>query len=392
MRMATQVLRPQDRLAIVTYDDQVERPLELTSMTDSGKEKALNVVNSIHERGCTNLSGGMLEGLSVLSERRGPKNDVSSILLLTDGHANRGITGHSAMVEACQSKVSSMKGATSIYTFGYGKDHASELLDGIARATSGQYYFVSGVDSIAAAFGDALGGLMTCVAQNIRMEIVAKSGKEGNGVMINNVTTSFKTVESEPGKRYVINIGDMMSEESRDILVDLKLPAADSENQSLSPQTLYDVKVTYWNVPEREDRASSSEVRLCRTAKSTADGAKSNVVEEQKARIEVSHAVDQAREWADNGDFDRASAGIKNAVGKIKDKSWAVQYMQDLREVEQAVSDSHQYMQGGTHLLRGKARKHQVQRSNECTNDFSASSVAYTSAPKRAMKARFSFR
>ena len=66
----------------------------------------------------------------------------------------------------------------------------------------------------------------------------------------------------------------------RDILVDLKLPAADSDNQSLSPQTLYDVKVTYWNVPEREDRASSSEVLLCRTANSTADGAKSNIVEE----------------------------------------------------------------------------------------------------------------
>ena len=48
-----------------------------------------------------------------------------------------------------------------IYTFGFGSDHDEQLLSDIASAGQGSYYYVEKEDQIAAAFADALGGLLS---------------------------------------------------------------------------------------------------------------------------------------------------------------------------------------------------------------------------------------
>ena len=73
IRMAAKHLRPQDRLALVTYDNAVERPLELTAMTESGKEKVVAAISALTDRGCTNLSGGLLEGSTASPSAAAPR-------------------------------------------------------------------------------------------------------------------------------------------------------------------------------------------------------------------------------------------------------------------------------------------------------------------------------
>ena len=58
-------LRVEDRLALVTFDHDVSIEFELTAMSEGGKEKAKKIIESICERGHTNLSGGLLAGLNI---------------------------------------------------------------------------------------------------------------------------------------------------------------------------------------------------------------------------------------------------------------------------------------------------------------------------------------
>lgn len=84
-------LTKNDKLAVITYSDSAQVEFGLTSMDDNGKKAASEKVNNITTCGYTNLSGGLQAGVKLMKQRL-VKNDVSTVLLFTDGLANRGIT------------------------------------------------------------------------------------------------------------------------------------------------------------------------------------------------------------------------------------------------------------------------------------------------------------
>jgi hypothetical protein len=101
-------LLPQDRLAIVTFDTEVKRVVEFTSMTSGNKSLIATRLTSIRAGSCTNLSGGVVEGISIAKARRGTDASRScSILLFTDGQANVGETETGAV---CTRMMNAMKG------------------------------------------------------------------------------------------------------------------------------------------------------------------------------------------------------------------------------------------------------------------------------------------
>lgn len=51
-----------------------------------------------------------------------------------------------------------------IYTFGYGNDHDPKLMQKIANSKGGGFYYIKDLNEVNVAFGDAVGGLMSCVA------------------------------------------------------------------------------------------------------------------------------------------------------------------------------------------------------------------------------------
>ena len=70
-------------------------------MDSAGKLHAEKAIDSVKERGHTNLSGGLLAALEALY--RIPSNEASlveSILLFTDGKANVGIKDQAPLVKA----------------------------------------------------------------------------------------------------------------------------------------------------------------------------------------------------------------------------------------------------------------------------------------------------
>lgn len=82
------LLGPDDRLGVVAFDDEVQLVLPLSS---HDIDAACSKVRQIEAGGSTNLSGGWLKGFEILSAHARPEA-VSRIIVLTDGHANEGIT------------------------------------------------------------------------------------------------------------------------------------------------------------------------------------------------------------------------------------------------------------------------------------------------------------
>jgi Uncharacterized protein containing a von Willebrand factor type A (vWA) domain len=81
-------LDPADRFGLVVFDDQVEVVVPAGPLTD--KQAVREALRRVAPGGMTNLSGGYLRGIQ--EARRVADGRGATLLLLSDGHANEGVT------------------------------------------------------------------------------------------------------------------------------------------------------------------------------------------------------------------------------------------------------------------------------------------------------------
>jgi len=162
-------LNEKDFLTLITFGDSSK--VVLSAVRCSEREHLAQVIGSLRVDGCTNLSAGIAQvrtSLDDLSEE--VRSCKQGLLVLTDGHANRGLTSADAIRELFQNLRASFSGL-SIHSVGYGANHNADLLRGIAEQVSGSYNVVNKIEDTAFAFGDTVGGLMSCYFQNARLKV-----------------------------------------------------------------------------------------------------------------------------------------------------------------------------------------------------------------------------
>lgn len=74
------------------------------------------------------------------------------------------------------------------------------------------------------AFADCLGGLLSVVGQNINVAFEA-----ANGATIKKLKTKFKVTEKTAGTSYTVTVGDIQSEEEKDLLCEISIPKVEGD-------------------------------------------------------------------------------------------------------------------------------------------------------------------
>jgi Ca-activated chloride channel family protein len=88
-------LRPDDRVGVVAFDDEVQIPIPNAEVGDGHAARA--AIGQVYPGGMTNLAGGLLRGFQ--EAQRGADGAGTTLVVLSDGHANRGITDHDKLAE-----------------------------------------------------------------------------------------------------------------------------------------------------------------------------------------------------------------------------------------------------------------------------------------------------
>lgn len=189
-----------DYLTLITYSTTSKLRLNQKLMTPEGKEETVYVLNQLHSGGMTNMSSAILLGTESLLNNPSIKE---CMLLLTDGHANVGVAEPDELVTLLQGTMTTHP-SLSYTTIGYGIDHNAELLTRLAAEGGGSYNVVKSLEDTAVVFGDILGGLLTCVAQNVKVEYPAGTAFMTGYAVHNNI----------------VYVGDIQSEGEVFILTD----------------------------------------------------------------------------------------------------------------------------------------------------------------------------
>lgn len=241
---------------------------------------------------------------------------VRSTFLFTDGLANVGITKADVICAAVEGRMAQLGNRRSfVSAFGFGKDHSVEYLQSIARAGQGTYYYVEDEDQIGAAFGEALGGLLSMSYQNVVLSLDLAFG-----VGFVRGYTSFaidRTAVGEDGASHVrIDIGDMFAEERRDVLVALSLPAVNDD----TVQTIGHVRASGFSLrSSREEAASCVELKVHRQTDTLVKLETNPQVQLHWNRHLTSTALRFARENAVRGDLDGARKRLLEARDTVAD-------------------------------------------------------------------------
>eukprot|EP00029_Vermamoeba_vermiformis_P006664 TRINITY_DN2681_c0_g1_i1.p1 TRINITY_DN2681_c0_g1~~TRINITY_DN2681_c0_g1_i1.p1 ORF type:complete len:496 (-),score=113.95 TRINITY_DN2681_c0_g1_i1:23-1510(-) len=373
--MITQ-LKQNDNLGIVMYDSDVEVLLPLTKMDPEGKDQARIATKNLVTKGQTNLSGGLLQALNMLRVNK-TGNDVSAVLLFTDGLANIGITKTPGIIKAVEGIVKQIETVCSVFTFGYGSDPDPEFLQAISDQANGMFYFMKSPESIPESFADCLGGLLSVVAQNICLTIEA-----GKHSTIIEVTTIYRTVVEQPGKIVKVYIGDLYSEERKDILCTVEL---DALTEAKEKDSVLEIQCNYRNVINTQSEFLKTSAVIDRPDNVAASAPVNTYVDKQRNRIIAAKAMEQALEEGKKEAYDKAQELLENAKQVIvqsssRNDAYCQLLVRQLEDSKSEVKTKEHFHGHGKQFLSSTVTSHYQQRANVATEGY------YSSKSKSVVK------
>ena len=307
-------LQSRDRFAIVAYDERVEEVVPLSHVEAANHLTSRAKIDQIQAGSSTNLSGGLIKGMNIMNERELKKADVASILLFTDGMANSGITDTRSIITAMENIYAGKK-SFSVNTFGFGRDHNVHMLKEISRVGNGLYYFIQSPEQIPEIFTNCLGGLLSTVGQNISIAI-----ETSNGATIKEfISTKEKPQLCNGNTKGEVSLGDIQSEEERDVILELSLPSASADSSS-QPLSYGLISLKYFNVIKKDNDQQQAQLILDRRSDLTGR-VPSVEVDEQKNRIKTIASLAEAAAMAEKGRLSEASRIITSQEAYISTSS-----------------------------------------------------------------------
>lgn len=229
--LLVQKLQAKDIISLVAYDSQVEVLVPPTS--GSQKADIFRQINRLDARGCTNLSGGWIRGLSLVLEKASPEY-INRVLLLTDGLANEGVTDLAGLTEMGRQFLEKKISTT---TLGFGTDFNEEHLMEIASTSGGRFFYISGAEAAPSVFMSEFGDLIKVVGQNLKVHLESLSS-------LPRPTLCGALSHSIKGNGLVIDLGDLLEEDRRQVLAQIEIPAHLPEGL----QDILHIQVTYDSV------------------------------------------------------------------------------------------------------------------------------------------------
>jgi len=170
MKTCVNALRPVDRLALILFDNEITRAFNLTAMDKNGINMAIQKIQTVQQRGSTNIYQSVQEAVRVI-ESRHDKSRNPSILFFTDGVPN--VSPASGELSFFLKMMRQKNLTFPIHTFGFGAwaNINSSLLYDMAKIFNGMYGYIPNATFIGTTFVNAISNILTTAAINVKVHV-----------------------------------------------------------------------------------------------------------------------------------------------------------------------------------------------------------------------------
>ncbi|MEU1901847.1 VWA domain-containing protein [Nocardiopsis dassonvillei] len=245
-------LAPSDNFGLVSFNNQARVEVPCGPLEDKARVRRL--ISGLHASGGTDLSSGLLRG--VQEARRAGADRGGTLLLISDGHANQGVTDHDLLRQVAADAYA--HGVTTT-TLGYGLGYDEELLGAVADGGAGSALFAEDPDTAGGLIAQEAEYLLAKTAQAVSLRV--PSGPLLRSVSVVGEMPSHRLADGS----VVVELGDFHSGERRRLLLRLEVRGLSA------PGTVAALEVTYADPATLDTRTVSLSVELDVVARDAAD-------------------------------------------------------------------------------------------------------------------------
>jgi Ca-activated chloride channel family protein len=316
-----QHLGADDMLSVVLYNDKIETLL--SPQTLRNKDQVIQRLEHIKVRGTTNLSGGWLEGCANVAKNKSD-DYLNRVILMSDGHANRGVTDQAQLVQMARQKYDN-EGISSTM-MGLGNDFNEDLLMTMANAGGGAFYFIESPEVAPTIFQEELSGLLNVVGQNLSITI-----EPTNHVKLIQQLNAY-SVDLD-GRNVTFRLGDIFADEVKTLVMELTIPAM----SELGEVQIANLKFAYDEItPDGTNHHIIEQPVMMNVAEQTQKALPNREVMQSVLLLQAANARKQAVAHADKGDYKEAARLLNDVVSAIEDAKIDDEYLNEERRALQA--------------------------------------------------------
>lgn len=292
-------LDPADRLGVVAFDSTAEVILPARPLADHGKLPAKAAIEAIQVGGMTDLSSGYLRALQEARNAAGPSG--ATIVLLSDGQANEGITDPVALkglaAQARDSKVTTS-------TIGIGLGYDEQVLAALTEGGAGNHAFAEQPEAAATALASEVEGLLS---KNVQAaSLLIKPGADIKTISILNDLPSQAVADG-----ILVELGDFYADETRRLVLAFDVPG----RSSLGLATIGELVFTYVELPALVQHTVTLPVDVNVLPGDEAAGrVRKPEVEKERLLLTVQRAKRDSENYLRDGDVASAKAALTGAA------------------------------------------------------------------------------
>ena len=167
-------LTSKDRFGLITYSDAVRIEVGLQPITPDNRQRMETAVTGVRVGGGTNLGAGLQAGIDLLGSA-GRSMNAARVILISDGLANKGITGVQALGGIAAAAVAR---EFAVSTVGVGAEFNEYLMTAIADQGTGSYYYLENPAAFADVFQKEFHDARVSIVDSLNIQIPLDDGIE----------------------------------------------------------------------------------------------------------------------------------------------------------------------------------------------------------------------
>lgn len=227
-RKIVEGLSGDDHLSIVVYNSFGRVVLDSIPMNDHNKQIAYDTIHRLVADGGTNISEGIRLSAEAVRDSLA-KGATRRVVFISDGWATEGLYETPEIVALAESFQAD---GIAMSTIGLGLDYNEDLMQKIARETTGSYYFVAETRDILKIMDLEFGRMKQTMATDVGLEVIALPGTRIKAVH------GFKTKTTDRGMW--VELGSVGAGQQHDILVELDIDSI----QGLDYKTIIETRLS----------------------------------------------------------------------------------------------------------------------------------------------------
>ena len=233
-------LAPQDSFGLVAFDDTALVIAPTRTMADHHMPSLRKAIREMRTGGSTDISAGYLMGLRELTRVQAVGG--STLLLISDGHANAGEREPKFFTEVA-TKSATQKVTTS--TIGLGTGYDETILEALSQGGGGAHRFAGSIDEAVGAIAAEVDDLLDKTIVNAVLRLTPTAAMT--------TAPAIEILQRLPywkdGETYVLQLGDLFSGENRRFVIDIEVPGI----AALGLCKIADLTIEYLNLADRQE-------------------------------------------------------------------------------------------------------------------------------------------